>query len=90
MTNEELFTGKQFAELLGVGRVGVLAGYNHRPIVPVMSDILPKTLVSDDKTPNSTGARLMKLREGEEEFTFAHELLTAIERRQSQGLDPVP
>ncbi len=86
MTNEELFTGKQLAELLGVDRVGVLAGYNHRPIVPVMSDILPKTLVSDDKTPNSTGARLMNLREGEEEFTFAHELLTAIEDGKIKGL----
>ncbi len=86
MTNEELFAAKKLGTLLGAGKVGVLTGYNHRPVVPVMSDILPKTLVSDDKSPNSTGARLLNLTEGEEEFTFAHELITAIEDGKIKSL----
>ena len=86
MTNEELFLGKKLASLMGLQRMGALLGYNHRPIVPVMSDILPKTLVSDDKTPNSTGARLLNLREGDEDFTFGHELLAAIEDGRVKGL----
>ena len=86
MTNEELYLGKKLAALLGTGRVGVLAGYNHRPVVPVMSDILPKTLVSDDKSPNGTGARLMKIHEGDEEFTYGHELIAAIEGGKVNGM----
>ena len=86
MSNEGLFLGKKLGELLGAGSVGMLPGYNKRPIVPVMSDVLPKTLVSDDKTPNSSGGRLMNITEGEENFTFGHELLTAIDSGKIKGL----
>jgi len=86
MTNEELYTGKLLANKLGVKRVGFVAGYNKRAIVPVLSDILPNTLVSDDKTANSTGGRLLDIAEGEESFSFAHELLTAIEDGEINGL----
>lgn len=86
MTNEELFSGKKLGEALDIKRTGFVAGYNKCPIVPVLSDILPNTLVSDDNTPNSTGARLLGLYEGTEDFTFAHELLTAIDSGEVKGL----
>ncbi len=86
MTNEELFLGKKLGQVLGTERVAFLAGYNHRPVVPVMSDVLPKTLVSDDKTPNSTGGRLLGIHEGKEDFTAAHELVAAIEDGKVKGL----
>ena len=86
MTNEELYLAKKLAGLLGAGRFGFLAGHNRRKVVPVMSDILPRTLVSGDKTPNSTGGRLMKIHEGDEEFTYGHELLAAIENGKIRGL----
>ncbi|RJO63128.1 MAG: hypothetical protein C4523_21250 [Myxococcales bacterium] len=85
MTNEDLFAGKKLAQLLGL-KAGMLCGYNKRPVKPVMSGPLPEWLVSDDKSPNSTGGRLLKLAEGEEEFTFAHALLAAIEQGKIKGL----
>lgn len=85
MTNEELFLGKTLAQRLQA-RVGVMRGFNRRPVVPVMSDILPKTLVSDDKSPNSTGAQLLGLPGGDEDLTPAHTLLSAIEAGEVRAL----
>lgn len=86
MTNEELFAAREFAGLIGAGKLGVATQFNERPIVPVMSDILPKTLVSDDKTPNSTGARLLGLDEGTKEKPFAVALIEAIEAGDVKAL----
>lgn len=85
LTNEELFAAREWGKELGLGALGASIGRNMRPVVPVLSDILPKTLVSDDKTANSTGAKLLGLA-SEKRPDFAQTLLAAIEAGQLRGL----
>jgi len=60
LTCEEMYAAKRFAEALGAGLVGSIAGAAEE-CPPVNSDILPKTLVSADKRPNSACARILDI-----------------------------
>lgn len=56
LTNEEYFAASVFAKAAGIAHVGFVPGENKRPYRWVDSDVLPDTLVSDDKTFNTNGA----------------------------------
>ena len=85
LSNEELFAAREWGRGLGLRHLGASSGHNARPVVPVLSDILPKTLVSDDKNANSTGAKLLGLAR-DEGPDFATTLLSAIEAGAVSGL----
>ena len=56
LTNEDIFLARRMCETLLPGsKYGTIMGLNRLPVLDVDSDILPKTLASEDHTPNTNG-----------------------------------
>ncbi len=87
LTTEELWLGKKLAALWEGSTLAFVPGYNKQTVFEdVTQDVLPVTLVSDDKSPNSEGGRLLGLPEGSQETPAILSLIDAMENGSVRGL----
>ena len=79
LTIEEIFLAKRMCvKLLPGVKYGTIMGLNRLPVLEVDSDILPKTLVSEDHTPNTNGAIKLGI-PGGRMVDYLKEIVEAIE-----------